>query len=110
MVVKVFSVYDSKAEAFLRPMFLQSKGLALRSFIEAIHDKGHDFSKYAGDFTLFEIGEFDDNKGEIVCYSVKVKLGCAIEFLESNGNSKSGERVTTVLPQKKETLNLGEVQ
>ena len=32
MPMKVFSVFDCKAEAYMVPMFMQSRGVAIRSF------------------------------------------------------------------------------
>jgi hypothetical protein len=86
MRVKVFSVYDSKAEAYLRPMFLQTKGLALRSFIEAVNDPKQDIHRYAADFTLFELGEWDDETGTMEMLPHRRNLGCALEFLEDTRN------------------------
>lgn len=56
----VFAVYDSKAAAFLQPFFSQTRGVAVRSFGAAVQDTGHDFNRYAGDYTLFELGTFDE--------------------------------------------------
>jgi len=56
----VFSVYDSKANAFLQPFFAVSRGVAERSFFAAVMDQGHDFNRFAEDYTLFELGEFDE--------------------------------------------------
>ena len=82
MTHKIFTVYDSKAEAYLPPMFLHTKGLAIRSFTAAVNNSGHDFNKYAADFTLMEIGEWDDNSGKIDMYPAMKNIGCGIEFLE----------------------------
>ena len=67
MSVKVFSVFDCKAEAYMVPMFMQSRGVAIRSFGAAAADEKHDFSKYAEDYTLFELGEFDEATGQFSC-------------------------------------------
>lgn len=86
MTHKIFTVYDSKAEAYLPPMFLHTKGLAIRSFTQAVNSAGHDFNKYAADFTLMEIGEWDDNDGKIDMYPAMKNIGCGIEFLEDTTN------------------------
>lgn len=79
MLLKIFSVFDSKAEAYLPPFYVASKGAALRSFSDAASDPTHNFCKHSGDFTLFEIGTFDDGDGLIVPYAVFVNLGTALE-------------------------------
>ena len=64
MIKKVFTVYDAKAQAFLTPFFETASGIANRIFMEACQNPEHHFWKYAEDFTLFELGEFDDNTGQ----------------------------------------------
>ena len=69
MVVKVFSVYDSKACFFGRPFFDQMEGSALRSFRDAVNDSSNPnnmWNKHPEDFSLFEVGSFDDQSGELV--------------------------------------------
>lgn len=83
MKTKVYTVYDSKAESYLQPFFAQSNGAALRSFIEAINTAGHQFNKYAADFTLFEIGEYDHSTGKISNNHTTINLGCGLSFLET---------------------------
>lgn len=67
MKLEIFSVYDSAAQAFMQPFFAVSKGSALRSLTDAVNDEKHEFSKHAGDYTLFLLGSFDDNSGEFSC-------------------------------------------
>lgn len=61
----VFSVYDVKAGAYLPPFFARTRAVAIRSFCAAVRDVGHDFHKYAEDYSLFEIGAFDEMSGEL---------------------------------------------
>ena len=37
-------------------------------------------SRYPDDFTLFEIGEWDDDKGSVTMFETKKSLGLAIEY------------------------------
>jgi len=60
MRLQVLSVYDSKMEAYLPPIFTRSKGEALRSFEQACSEQNGNFAKHSADFTLFFLGEFDD--------------------------------------------------
>lgn len=87
MTLKVFSVFDSKAEGFLNPVFSQSLGVMVRSFTEAALDQGdpasgrppHDFCKFAEDFTLFELGSFDQAKGVFDLHAAPKSIMLAIE-------------------------------
>lgn len=81
MLHKMYSVYDSKAEAYLPPFFASTKGVALRRFITSVNDPDHQFAIYPGDYTLFEIGEYDDQTGQVVSCN-PISLGVAVEFTE----------------------------
>ena len=80
MKLKVFSIYDSKAEAYLQPIYALATGAALRSFEAAANDEGHDFHRFAGDYTLFEIGTFDQHSGLLEILKAPINLGTALQF------------------------------
>lgn len=82
MEIKIFSVYDQKAEAYAQPFFMLTTGLAVRAFEASVQDPSTSFSKNPEDFTLFEIGIYDDAKGVIKTHETKINLGCAIEYLK----------------------------
>lgn len=83
MMWKVFSVYDSKVEAYLRPFFMRSRGEAIRGFVTVVNEAGTDFNKYPEDYTLFEIGDYDEKTGVISPSAAKTALGVAVEFLKA---------------------------
>lgn len=78
---KVFSIYDSKAEAFLQPFFSPTAATAVRGFERAAQDESTDFHRYAGDYSLFEIGEWDQSQGTWIAHEAKINLGLASQFL-----------------------------
>ena len=49
-------------------------------FGAAAADEKHDFSKYAEDYTLFELGEFDEATGQFSLHNTPVSLGKASEL------------------------------
>jgi hypothetical protein len=59
----VMSVFDAVAGAFLPPMFMRSKGEAVRSFSDACNSSEHQFHKHASDYVLFILGQWDDDTG-----------------------------------------------
>lgn len=77
---KVFAIYDSKAEAYLQPFFAKTSGLAVRMFMQAANDEGSDFSRFAADYTLFEIGEFSEDSGLFESHEAFRSLGLALEY------------------------------
>lgn len=80
MIHKIYTVYDAKAEAYLTPFFAMTNGLALRSFSDAVKDPEHPFCKYAEDYTLFLIGEYDDKTGIATGYETHDPMSKAINL------------------------------
>lgn len=81
MIQKIFSIYDIKAGAYLNPFFMSSKGLAIRAFTDLVNDQTTQFNKHSEDYTLFEIGEFDDQSATIDTHKTPEPIGKAIEFI-----------------------------
>ena len=80
MKLLVFSVFDVAVKAFGTPFYARTKGEALRGFSQACNNREHEFFKHAPDFQLFELGEFDDSTGFVVCQSPVRVIG-ALECL-----------------------------
>lgn len=67
--MKLFSIYDSKAQAYLSPFPLQSAAHAHRQIAELlVSDRNSPFSDYPEDFTLMEIAEWDQLTGQVKPY------------------------------------------
>ena len=64
------SVYDRAADAYARPMFVPSTGVAIRSFSDEINrsDVENQLFNHSDDFDLYEFGEFDDNSGKFTLH------------------------------------------
>ncbi|WNK14166.1 MAG: nonstructural protein [Microvirus sp.] len=63
MKLGVYTVFDRAVNAYLQPFFCRSKGEAIRSFTEACADSKSNFGKYPLDYTLVELGAYDDSTG-----------------------------------------------
>lgn len=61
----VFSIYDQASQAYLRPMFVTAPGQAIRAFVDEVNKKDSPLNKYPDQYTLFEIGEFEDTKAKL---------------------------------------------
>ena len=61
----ICTVKDRAADAYGRPMFVPSAGVAIRSFSDEINRNNADnqLFNHPDDFDLYELGEFDDNSG-----------------------------------------------
>lgn len=65
MKLKIFAIHDSAMGAYLEPFTTRNPGDAIRRFEEAVATDGHPFNKTPADFTLFLVGEFDDETSEV---------------------------------------------
>lgn len=88
--MKIYSIFDSKAEAYLTPWFSPTNGIAIRTITEAVNDPTHGFGKHSQDYTLFELGHFDPETGAITLNATRVNLGVLIEFKELKTNQALG--------------------
>lgn len=81
-MIKVYSIFDSKAEEY-GPMFFQrNKHEATRTFGELVVDPSNRISRHPGDYTLFELGTFDRSKGLYVPHKAHENLGVGSEYVK----------------------------
>ena len=82
MIFKIYTVFDGAVSAYLPPMLMRSKGEAIRSVTEALRDPQHQFAKHSPDYTLFELGEWDDNSSQYSLHATPEKVALLIELKE----------------------------
>jgi len=75
----LFTVYDSAAGAYLDPFVAPSIEFAIREFRQVVNKEGHQFNLYPEDYTLFHIGSFDPQSGNLMPQTI-TSLGVAITF------------------------------
>lgn len=73
-MLQVFAVFDSKGAAFGTPMFVPTKGMAIRSFSDVVADGKSNISRHPEDYGLFEIGSYEPNTGLIKPISPPVQI------------------------------------
>jgi hypothetical protein len=78
MIKKVFTVFDEKSEAYLQPFFLDTLGQAQRAMTDCVNDVNHQFCRHTSDYTLFQLGTFDDSNG--LFEMDKKSLGSLLEY------------------------------
>lgn len=83
MILKMFTVYDSKVEAYLPPFYERASGSAIRAFEASCNQPEHQFRKHPADYTLFEIGTYDDATGRCEMHVAFISLGNGLEFVEA---------------------------
>lgn len=80
-MLKIFCVYDSKAKAHLPPFFLPQTAQGERAFSDCVNSESHQFGAHPGDYTLTELGEFDESTAVITPYDKPVILGMGNAYL-----------------------------
>lgn len=65
MIYKLVAIYDSKAKAYQLLNQYRTNAEAVRAFSTLCNDSSSQYFKYAEDFSLFEMGTYDDNTGTI---------------------------------------------
>ncbi|QXP08096.1 MAG: nonstructural protein [Arizlama microvirus] len=80
MILKVFGIYDSKVGAYLPPFMMKSVGEAERALTSHVNDPDHNFAKYAEDFTLFELGSWDDATARYTLLNTPHSVAVLIEY------------------------------
>lgn len=76
----MFTIRDTKADAYLPPFFLPKKEMAARVFDQCVNSEDHQFGKWPADYTLFHIGTFNDETGICITYAPE-SLGNGLEYL-----------------------------
>lgn len=80
--MKIYTIRDSKAEFYGQPFFSRTNGDAIRQFTQVLNDTSNPnnlAAKYPADYSLFEIGEFDDETGKIKAIAPN-HLGGGVDF------------------------------
>ena len=75
MKLKIFSIYDLKAVAFITPFYCPNAALAKRGFQNARQDPAHAFHRNPTDYTLHELGEWDDTNASMEMYENAINHG-----------------------------------
>lgn len=83
MLLKVFSVRDMKAEAFLQPYFTPTPGSALRAFGDACAKTDSPFYAHPNDYVLYEIGTYNDSDGMLSPLNPVKMMATAADFVKA---------------------------
>lgn len=85
--LKVFAVRDLKVGAFLQPLFMRTAGEALRGFEDAVNSTSAEnmIGKHPEDFSLYELGEYDEDLGRFTQPADPNPIGTAVEYKKKTG-------------------------
>lgn len=82
MLLRAFTIFDTKTETFSQPFFAVNRGAAIRMFQDTVNDPSTMFNRHPEDYHLFEIGEFDDATASFQTEHPQ-SLGPASQFKEN---------------------------
>ncbi|AXL14764.1 nonstructural protein [Microviridae sp.] len=83
MKLKIFTIYDQKAHAYITPFFLPEEAMAIRTFGDCCNDKSHQFGRHPEDYTLFNIGAWADNTAQIVMNNAPITICNGLEMVKA---------------------------
>lgn len=66
MIHKIFCIHDAAAAAHITPFFMPTEAMAERVFKRMVNDPDHQFGVAPQDYTLYSLGYWDDETGEVV--------------------------------------------
>lgn len=85
--MRLYSIYDSKAEQFSPPQVYHNDMLALRGFESIVNDDNMLIKKYPEDFSIYYVGNLSDSDGRYYVENcdesrVPILIGRAIEYVQ----------------------------
>lgn len=78
--MRLFVVKDMKAQIHLSPFFNKTVAEALRGWQTIANEGESMISKFANDFRLFELAQFDEITGRLEQYELPKDLGSAADY------------------------------
>ena len=84
MKLNVYTIFDSAAQVFMHPIFQQADGQAVRTFSDLAVNAEHPVGQHPEHYSLFRIGSFNDNNGEILPEPAIEKLITGIEAVKAS--------------------------
>jgi hypothetical protein len=81
MLIRLYSIFDSKVDAYSFPFQAKTKGEAIRIITESVNDSRSFLNKHPADYTLFELGVFDDAHASFNIHKTPISLGVCVEFI-----------------------------
>lgn len=89
MIINIYAIYDSKVRAFLQPWYSPNHASACRNLELACRDPKSSFVQFPVDYTLFCIGNYDDQTGQLTPHELHQNLGNMQQFLPAASETPS---------------------
>lgn len=94
VLLRLYCIYDSKAEQFSPPQVYHNDMLALRAFEGLVNDDKTLINSYPEDFSLHYVGNLGDSDGRYYIENcdesrIPVMVGRAIEYVQTVDNDST---------------------
>jgi len=74
MIVNHYAIYDSKAQHYGQLFPSQTHGAAERLFSDSVNKPDSPHNAHPDDYSLYYIGEYDDDSGRFLTQDMPLKL------------------------------------
>ncbi|AXH76112.1 MAG: nonstructural protein [Microviridae sp.] len=81
MTLKIVAIFDQATESFGRPIFVPHVGQSIRSFMDELRKPDSELSLHPGDYSLFELGDFDERFGTFNGHTAPRRLASGSDFV-----------------------------
>lgn len=102
--LQLYSIFDAKVSAYQPPFTAQNDAHAKRMLADTAKDPKTLFHQHPADYTLFKIGSFDDETGQLVSlpHSRLESLGNVLSITVEALNGKTlAEELAALYPEEK---------
>ena len=89
MKIKIYSVHDNQANAFLNPFFMNSDAEARRAIVDLTRDADHLFGRHPADYALYCHGELDNVAGTFDTFENPKKIISCLEIVAAEKDLES---------------------
>lgn len=84
MILNAYSIYDRKALQYHPPFYASTDGAAVRSLSDLANDPNTSVGRHPGDYVLYRVGQYDDQKGRLIPTDPLAHVMDAIAILKLN--------------------------
>ena len=85
MKQEMYAIHDNKASFFMTPWPCRNVGIARREFASVCANKDTSMGKFPADYTLYHVGEYDDNTAIVKSLTPPVRIADGVEILQMDG-------------------------
>lgn len=80
----ILTVFDKTARIFLEPFFAHTSAAGERDLQTACRNGNHPFAMYPGDYALYELGTYDQDRGRIATHEEPVLVAELLEIVSKD--------------------------